>query len=170
MPSSAAYRTRFKSLFRAYQLIGYTPQRDHTYVEINRILREHYRAQVADIVQELQAVGATVSQDAGNDLFTINEEFTLSVVPARCRTIRGSNRFRWLVRLDTSLTPDITVVARMQPGNEAVLDYYLLPNIDDLAERIRLAPENGFVLDVYRFENLSFLFTLARRQLVEEVA
>jgi len=170
MPSSAAYRGRFKSLFRAYQLIGYTPQRDHTYVEINRILREHYRAQVADIVRELQAVGATISQDAGTDLFTINEEFTLSVVPARCRAIRGSNSFRWLVHLDTSLMPDITVVARMQPENQAVLDYYLLPNIDDLAERIRLAPENGFVLDVYRFENLSFLFTLARRQLVEEVA
>jgi DNA invertase Pin-like site-specific DNA recombinase len=170
MPSSAAYRARFKSLFRAYQLIGYTPQRDHTYLEINKILREHYRSEVAAIVEGLQAVGATVSDDPGNDLFTVNEEFTVSVVPARCRSVRGSNSFRWLIRLDTSLMPDITVVARMQPDNQAVLDYYLLPNIDDLAERIRLAPENGFVLDVYRFENLSFLFRLARRQLVEEVA
>ena len=170
VPSSAAYRSRFKSLFRAYQLIGYTPNRDYAYLEINRGLREHYRSQVELIIHELQAVGATVRQNPENDLLMVNDDFTVSVVPARCRAIRGDNDFRWLIRLDTSLVPDITVVARMQPGNEAVLDYYCLPDIDGLADRLRLGPKNGFVLDVYRFDTLSFLFKLARRQIVEEVA
>ena len=37
--SSAVYQTRFGSLLRAYQMIGFTPMRDYRYIEINRHLR-----------------------------------------------------------------------------------------------------------------------------------
>ena len=168
MPSSAAYKSRFKSLLRAYQLIGYTPQRDHAYLEINRRLREYHHTQIEAIIGELKNAGAIVQADLSTSLLTINEEFTASLVP-RCREIRAGS-FRWLLRLDTSLAPDITIAARLQPGNESILDYYLLPGIDALAERVRLAPENGLLLDVYRFEDLSFFFKLAHRQTIEEAA
>src|SRR5450755_4553265 len=36
MPSSSLYRSRFGSLLRAYSLIGYAPDRDYRYIEINR--------------------------------------------------------------------------------------------------------------------------------------
>ena len=36
MPSSSVYRTRFGSLVRAYQLIGYSTGRDYRYIEVNR--------------------------------------------------------------------------------------------------------------------------------------
>lgn len=39
MPSSSAYRHRFGSLVRAYQLIGFSPARDYRFIEINRALR-----------------------------------------------------------------------------------------------------------------------------------
>jgi hypothetical protein len=169
MPSSAAYRNRFKGLLRAYQLIGYTPQRDHAYVEINRRLRDYHRTQVESILSEIQAAGASVRVDPATDLLTINDEFTASLVLARCREV-GAGSLRWLFRLDTSLSPDITIAARLERGNEAILDYYLLPSIDALAESIRLAPENGLLLDVYRFEDLSVFYGLAHRRVVEEVA
>src|SRR5262249_53567127 len=35
-PSSSAYATRFGSLLRAYELVGFTPDRDFRYIEINR--------------------------------------------------------------------------------------------------------------------------------------
>jgi len=35
-PSPTVYRHRFGSLVRAYELIGYTPDRDYTFVAINR--------------------------------------------------------------------------------------------------------------------------------------
>ena len=41
-PSSSAYRSRFGSLIRAYELIGFTPERDYRYIEINRALRRMY--------------------------------------------------------------------------------------------------------------------------------
>lgn len=35
------------------------------------------------------------------------------------------------IRLETGLLPDITVAVRMAPGNRDILDYYLLPAIDN---------------------------------------
>jgi DNA invertase Pin-like site-specific DNA recombinase len=169
LPSASAYRSRFKSLLRAYQLIGYTPQRDHSFIEINRQIRAYHRTQVEAMIGELQSAGAIVTADAATDLLNVNGEFTASLILARCREL-GAGNLRWLLRLDTSLAPDITIAARLQPGNQAILDYYLFPSIDQLAERLRLAPDNGLLLDVYRFENLTFFFQLAHRRRIEEAA
>lgn len=169
MPNSSAYRRRFKSLLRAYQLIGYTPEQDYSYLEQNRLLRIHHHTLLDSILQELTEMGAEVHRDPVSDILTINENYTASLILARCRqTAAGS--YRWLVRLDRSLNPDITIAARLMPGNEEVLDYYCLPILDCLEEKIRFAPANGIVLDVYRFEDLTFFKHLAMRRTVEEVA
>jgi hypothetical protein len=102
-------------------------------------------------------------------MLTINDEFTAFLVLARCRVARAGSS-RWFLRLDTSLEPDITIAARKEPGNQMILDYYLLPSIDALSQQVRLAPENRFVLDVYRFTDLAFFLGLARRRTIEEIA
>jgi hypothetical protein len=111
-------------------------------------------------------LGATVEANPRNDLLTINAEYTASLVLARCRE-SGTGSRRWLIRLDTSLHPDVMIAARLQPGNEEILDYYLLPSMDILTERLRLRQENGVVLDVYRFDNLNFFMEMARRVRIE---
>lgn len=169
MPSSSLYRHRFGSLILAYKLIGYSPACDYSFLETNRKLREFHSQQCVSIVNELQKNGARVHKSPLSDLLTINEEFSASLVLARCRETPTGNH-RWLVRLDNSLDPDVTVAARLKPGNQEILDYYLLPSMDTLVHRLRLAPENGIVLDVYRFENLNFLMSMARRVAIEEAA
>ena len=169
MPSSAVYRHRFGSLVRAYELIGYTPFRDYRYVETNRLLRELHRQQYTSITDQLRENGARVKSNPASDLLTINEEFTASLVLARCRATAAGN-YRWLIRLENSLNPDVTIAARLKPENQEILDYYLLPSMDALADRLRLAPDNGIVLDVHRFENLNFLISMARRVAIEEAA
>jgi hypothetical protein len=42
LPSASAYRHRFGSLFRAYQLAGYTPKGNFGFLEVNRQLRAFY--------------------------------------------------------------------------------------------------------------------------------
>jgi DNA invertase Pin-like site-specific DNA recombinase len=168
LPSSAAYQARFKSLLRAYSLIGYTPDRDYAYLTLNRRLREKHTSQVEALISALAEVGATVAHDRETGLLTINDGITASVILARCREPRPGE-FRWLLRLEPSLAPDITVAVRLAPGNEDVLDYYLFPRIDVLAERVRLAPQNGFVIDVYRFDDLSFFLDMARQRSLPEV-
>ena len=65
MPSSAAYRSRFGSLLRAYQLIGYLPGRDYRYVETNRQIRLMHPDVVAATVAGIEAIGGTVSINDG---------------------------------------------------------------------------------------------------------
>ena len=169
LPSSSAYQNRFGSLLRAYQLVGFTPDRDYRYIEINKMLREFHPSTVATTMAEIGRIGGTVTQDPVTGLLTVNGEFTVSIVIARCReTLAGS--LRWHIRFDTSLCPDITVAIRMDPFNQTPLDYYLLPRIDMAMPRLRLAEHNGISLDAYRFETLDALHGMAARVSLMEVA
>jgi DNA invertase Pin-like site-specific DNA recombinase len=167
MPSTAAYRHRFGSLLRAYQLIGYTPNRDFRYVETNRQLRLMHPEVVASTVLGIETVGAHVSVDGTTDLLVVNHEVTIALVIARCRTTAAGS-LRWRVRLDAGLRPDITVIVRLAPDNRTVRDHYLLPWIDLGAEpRFGMGEDNGIMLDAYRAEDLSPLYHLLRRHAVE---
>jgi DNA invertase Pin-like site-specific DNA recombinase len=163
MPSSSAYRHRFGSLLRAYQLVGYDPGRDYHYVETNRALRAMFPGTVAETIANIERAGGSVRKDPASDLLIINDEFTASIVIVRClRTPAGY--LRWKIRLDTGLQPDITIAVRMDDYNQNVLDYYLLPRIDMTAVTLRLAEDNGVYLDTYRYETLEQLFELCARQ------
>ena len=169
LPSSGCYASRFGSLVRAYSLVGFTPDRDYRYVEINRTLRRIHADEVATAIAEIEKLGGAVSQDPLTDLLTVNGELTASIVVARCRHTEAGFR-RWKIRLDTGLAPDLTVALRMDDKNEAVLDYYLLPLSILDTNRIRLAEENGLMLDAFRFETLEHFFAMAKRALISEIA
>ncbi|MBF8300344.1 MAG: putative recombinase [Acidobacteria bacterium] len=169
MPSSSAYRSRFGSLLRAYTLVGYSPARDYDYVAINRTLRTLHPQVVADAVEAIQRVGGTVSVDLATDLFTVNSEFTASIVISRCVQLL-SGALRWNIRLDTGLRPDITVAIRMDATNQTALDYYLLPRVDIALGALRLREENGLSLDGFRYESLDAFFRLAGRLPIGRVA
>jgi len=169
MPSSSLYRHRFGSLVRAYSLIGYAPERDYRYIEINRHIRETFPGLVAEIVASLESAGASVVCDPASQLLTVNREFTASIVLARSfETKTGS--LRWQIRFDTGLAPDITVAVRLGRSNERPLDYCLLPSIDMNTGRIRMAEDNALSLDAYRFESLDFLYAMATRTFFREAA
>jgi hypothetical protein len=168
LPSSSAYQNRFGSLLRAYEMVGYAPDRDYRYVKINRALRRMYPQIVADVIAGVGGAGGSVVQDPVTDLFTINDEFTASVVVVRCVTT-GAGSLRWQIRFDVSLWPDITIAVRMNQPNREPLDYYLLPRIDMTEPRLRLAEENGVSLDSYRFDSLDVFYRLAERTEILEV-
>lgn len=167
MPASAVYQRRFGGLARAYALIGYTPMRDLRYIDINRAMREYHSSQYSQILEELKNQGAEI-RESQNGLVEINREFTASLLISRCReTLTG--RHRWLIRLENTLDPDVTIAARLTPNNENILDYYLFPKIETLTAQFRLSGENGIRLDSYRFDNLDFFLSMARRMRIEEI-
>jgi len=163
MPSSSTYRSRFGSLVRAYELVGYAPGRDFRYLETNRVLRAMHPDVVERTVGEIERLGSIVERDPVTDLLRINEEFSASLVIVRCaRTSAGD--LRWKIRLDTSLRPDITIAARMDAANADVQDYYLLPWIDlGAIGSVKLRQDNGVFLDAYRYDGLEPFFDLTRR-------
>lgn len=160
MPSSSVYRNRFGSLFTAYKLIGYTPERDFRYVEINKKLRLFHSDTVDQVFKEIERLANNVEMDSRTGLLTVNGEFTVSINICRHRTTLGGSS-RWVIRVDHSLCPDITVAVRMDENNESPLDYYLIPLIDTTFKKLRIAEENGAYLDTYRFDELSYLFGMA---------
>jgi DNA invertase Pin-like site-specific DNA recombinase len=161
-PSSSAYRSRFGSLLRAYALVGFSPDHDYRYIEINRQLRALHPTIIEEVFEGIRRAGGNVDRDPGTDLLTVNGEFTASIVIARCfATVAGS--MRWKVRLDAELKPDLTVAVRMDAANERAKDYYLLPRLDMHEAVLRIAEYNGLSLDSYRFDTLDALFRMSAR-------
>ncbi|MGZ0079241.1 recombinase family protein [Methylomonas sp. YC3] len=160
MPSTSVYAHRFGSLVRAYQMVGFTPDRDYRYLEINQFLRRFHPETVNETERQIMALGGTVKRDAGTDLLQVNNEFSVSIVLARCQSTE-SGRHHWKVRFDTSLAPDITVAVRLDETNHAALDYYLLPRLDFDQPRIRLAEHNPIEFESYRFDSLDYLYGMA---------
>lgn len=161
-PSSSAYQSRFGSLLRAYGLVGFAPDHDYRYVEINRDLRRMHPGIVDAIVDRVAAAGGRTDRDDATDLLTLNGEVTVAIVVARCvRTAAGS--LRWKIRLDKPLKPALTIAVRMDAGNREPHDYYLLPDLDMRDAVLRLAEHNGLSLDAYRVDTLEPFYRMAAR-------
>jgi DNA invertase Pin-like site-specific DNA recombinase len=169
MPSSAAFRHRFGSLVRAYQLIGYTPPTDYGFLQINRYLRERHPEIVQEVITRLAMMDVRVERDPATELLVLEQELSVSIVLSRCLRTHGSGG-RWLLRFEESLSPDLTIAVRMNEANDAIKDYYLFPAIDLIDSRTRLADSNHASLDAYRFDSLEFFFQMAERVNVEQAA
>lgn len=166
--SSAAYRHRFGSLARAYQLIGYISENEFQFLEINRRLRTLHSEVVGEVMEEMQAGGNWIERDAESDILTLNSEITISLLLCRCvYTSAGSTR--WVIRLEPVLRPDFSVAVRMQPDNATVRDFYVLPSMDIRSARLRLSESNGFYLDAYRHETLGSFFEVMQRSIIPDV-
>jgi DNA invertase Pin-like site-specific DNA recombinase len=169
LPSSAAFRHRFGSLVSAYQLIGYTPDIDYSFIEINRRLRKEHPELVLRVIRSIEDLGAVVRWDDEAQLLHLNGELRVSIVLCRHNTTAAGSS-RWVIRLDECLKPDITIAVRMNTANEGIHDYYLLPAIDMTWEHLRIAEENGVYLDGYRFETLDYFLGMAERIKLQEAA
>jgi DNA invertase Pin-like site-specific DNA recombinase len=169
MASSSVYRHRFGSLVRAYQLISYDPERDYAFIETNRQLRLMHPEVVSDVVEKIRKLGSAIVRNPATDLLTVNAEFTASIVLARSRQ-KEDGSFRWLIRVDSGLRPDITVAARMDSENRVPVDYYLLPSLDLTFEKLMLAEDNPVSLDAYRFDSLDYFLGMAKRTRIPEAA
>jgi DNA invertase Pin-like site-specific DNA recombinase len=169
MASSSVFRHRFGALVNAYKLISYNPERDYQFIETNRQLRLMHPEVVSNVIGKIEQLGGEIERDPLNDLLTVNSEFTASIVLARSRQ-KEDGSFRWLIRVDAGLKPDVTVAARMDSENQQPIDYYLLPSLDMTFERLMIAEDNPISLDAFRFDTLDFFFGMAKRTEIPEAA
>jgi DNA invertase Pin-like site-specific DNA recombinase len=169
MVCAQTYRVRFGSLIRAYSLVGFEPHQTLHGLTVRREMRQRFSEVIAKISQGFADVGGTVERNSENDLLTINAEFTASIVVSPCRQTRAGGHL-WRIRFDMSPTSDMTIVARMAPRNEYVLDYYIFPAFDIPAKQISLTEENDLRFDAYRFDALDALFSLAARVSLTQAA
>jgi DNA invertase Pin-like site-specific DNA recombinase len=166
MPCVELYRKRFKYLTRAYSLIGYKPSRQYRSNLLKDPIGRMHRDLCATVKAKLRSSGATVEEQGRVNLLIINGQFTIFILLCYC----NDNYYGplWSVFFDRRSHPDITIAARLAIGNSSILDYYLFPALDRLAQKILLGEENHYRLDVYRFNSLDFFLSLFRRCSLEQ--
>jgi len=161
MPPSSLFQSRFGGLLRAYRLIGYIPERDYRYVEINQRLRVMHSDIMAQTVSDIENIcGRSIFIEPSTGLLELNHCLFISIVISRC-FLTPSGMRRWKIRFDTGLRPDITVAVRMDSANETVHDYYILPALEFGHNDLKLHDENADLLDSFRADNLEFLLSLS---------
>lgn len=168
MPGASTYRSRFTSLVRAYQLVGYHPRQDYSYLLINQRLREQHARILDELTSQLARHAASVTSQ-GRGRLRINGEFTLGLVVSRCVTTPAGS-LRWNIHLDVPSMPDLTLATRLGPENNNPVDYYLLPSIDMTLPRLRLRQGNGLGIEMYRYDDLNQIYSLAHRSKITEAA
>lgn len=122
----SVYANRFGSPRHAYQLIGYDPGVDFSFLEDNKRLRALYQV-VEGIIRQIGEFGGEVRRDVTHDFLVVNEEIKVSVVICRCAMTAGGGSQRWRIKFDASHMPDITIAVRMDQLGKAILDYYVIP-------------------------------------------
>ena len=121
-PSSSVYRTRFGGLLRAYTLIGYKPEHDYSYIQINEALRSFYSGIIEDFKGEILKSNCYIDEYKYAPMLYINDELLISVLITKCTPMK-SGKLRWKVRFDNSQKADITIVIRMDSQNISPLDF-----------------------------------------------
>jgi hypothetical protein len=163
LPGAAALSKRFGGLGRIYELIGFRPERDLRYLEINRTLRRMHPEIVQRTQQTIAALGGEIRCDPKTDLLHLNEELIISLVLARCQRLPTGLQ-RWRVHFDPArYAADITVAIRLDDSNETELDYFLLPRLNFGLSRVQLTERNAAEFECFRFDDLDFFYGLARR-------
>lgn len=155
LPCAQACAARFGGITEAYRRIGFKPRANLVHFERDRMVRSIGREYKSRVVEILKTFGASVKRYRGSAFFTINEKLNVRLVLARCRTSGNVNR--WRLQFGTPLKPDVTIFARLAPGNEAILDHLCVPTRKDHPGRITLSSQVRFPRDVQRFDGLDFL-------------
>ena len=164
LPSAATYIQRFGSLSKAYEMVGFRPGRDLEFLEINRRLRQLHPEIIERTQQTISDLGGEIWRDPKTDLLHLNQELVISLVLARCQRMPNGLQ-RWRIRFDPSrFSPDITVAVRLDPLNEAELDYYLLPQLDLPNRELQVTARNSAEIECFRFDDLNFLYGMSERE------
>ncbi|EFO0945835.1 recombinase family protein [Escherichia coli] len=167
-PSSSVYRTRFGGLLRAYTLIGYKPEHDYSYIQINEALRSFYSGIIEDFKGEILKSNCYIDEYKYAPMLYINDEFLISVLITKCTHMK-SGKLRWKVRFDNSQKADITIVIRMDSQNISPLDFYIIPKIENEYSKMWMTETNNIRLDLFRFDNLDKLLQIITRMKVREL-
>ena len=167
LPSAATYSSRFGSLARAYEMVGFHPLRSSEHLEVNRRLRRLHPQIIERTQTSITELGGSVWRDPKTDLLHVNQELVVSLVMARCYTL-PNGRPRWRILFDHAQNaPDITVAIRLDHVNQSELDYFVLPKLDLPLGGFQLSDSNRTSFDCFRFDDLSFFYGMSQRQRVQ---
>lgn len=162
--SANTFFTRFGNLRRAYNKLGYTPQRDLSFLASNRAVRSIGATLLKDVVSQLEGIGAFVEKDLKTRILRVNRDFSLRLAVVRCLK-RPNGRLNWRIPKRSSLC-DLNIVARLNEHNNQILDYFIFPLNEHPRKTFFITADKSLPLEFYRFESLEFICQVCRRNRV----
>ena|ERR1035438_3923575 len=108
----------------------------------------------------LQAFGASLRQDGPRQLLTINDNLNVRLSIARCCASKRCKS--WKFQFHSRFKSDVTICARLAPGNTTILDYFCIPKSPEMPWQITVSTLTPPPPGVDRFSDLAFLRDLAR--------
>jgi len=170
MPSSAVFAQRFGSLVRAYSLVDYTPERDYSFIEINKFVRNMH-SDVVDTLYEIAFEKGAFARDKSSydDGLILNDEVKISLSISRCRTT-ASGRARWVMKFERSKDADFYIVVRLDSDNKTIKDYYIISKFDIDLFSEKIWEDNGMYMDTFRVPDARGFFEGFSRTQIRDVS
>jgi DNA invertase Pin-like site-specific DNA recombinase len=130
IPCVSVFRDRLGGLMRAYEALGYTPKyRLETLVVKHRVqaMRRELLSQIAGMFPG--RVSIFQRERKFRSLLKFENRLQVSIIIARS-FYSWKTTIRWQVVTIPSERRLITLLVRLREGNESILDFHVLPNID----------------------------------------
>ena len=167
LPYPSTYASRFGSLNRAFELIGFDSRRDMRYVAIAQRMRELQISILECIHRTILERGGVVWKQSETDILQLGSELAIGVVLLRCHTL-PNGLLRWRSNLKfPKIIPDIVVMTRLNESNTQILDYYIVPKQALHTARLNITERAAHDLECFRHVNLDFLYTLTSDEAVK---
>jgi len=155
VPSIESFKNRFGGLLQAYQRVGFVPDFDYDYVPAKRRMPRIRALMERDVSKRIRDAGGEVRKLNDDGPLLVNNAFSLSVNVAN-RVLRGfkGKFFRWRVRINAGRPPDFIFVARLDPKNDDVQDYFLVPRwVFEGQDTLYLHERNPIEIETCRFNS-----------------
>ncbi|MEM7361304.1 MAG: recombinase family protein [Pseudomonadota bacterium] len=162
IPSPSSYQHYFGNMFDLYKQIGFSNKRIQATVTTRKRLEARRSRLIQEALRYIQSHGGTASQISANTILansSVKIQFNVSAHYVG-ENAHGSRYDRWRIWPRFRNPPDIFVNARMAPGNEAVLDYYVFPKLQLSRPSFALSYKNDLQWDVFRYSSLTRLYGL----------
>jgi hypothetical protein len=121
------YANRFGSLMRAFELVGFKHHPRYRFADATAQIEQVVSSVVDDIIIDLRGRGVNVSFLHELYLLTISGGMTVAVAVARAVSDGNTRSRRWEVRRLKYKKADLTLLIRMESGNDRIRDYFLMP-------------------------------------------
>ena len=162
LPSPSTYRHRFGSLREAYRQIGYGTPAQFGPLDLRqriRALREQLMAQIVSLFPGR----LSVIKRGGRWRSRLRMANGRMIAVVVARTVRVWNdTIRWLVDPVAHERKLVTLLARLDAGNQAIIDFHLMPGINRRT-RLRISLDDSWLGRGIALRELSQLCKLATR-------
>jgi hypothetical protein len=158
LPTVCTYIRHFGSLRNTYRLIGYISERDHTFIDAQRIWAETTANLASRVAAELNKRGRRVVFETSNDRLCVDGKTHVLFRVGRSYVQESHSTFWRISRID-HLHAQWIVAIRLKNDNSNVLDYVLIPTavVERYVGCIRFTEKARIRLGFDRFETAGAL-------------